>query len=97
MLSSSPAWRDTIQRFQNASEGKKLRDCLVECILMCDNSHHVNVGFTDEYYNDLIRWEPGGGWSPLEPSPTRPLPDDWEINDLNEYVQQETPAPEENT
>lgn len=81
MQNQSPNWQFNMQKLQAATEGKDLRDQLIVCLNMCNESHMYNVGLSD-FESGIIDW---GGIVDCPPGTIPPLPGDW-ILDPHDHI-----------
>lgn len=88
MLSQSPNWIREMQKLNAKSDGKELRDQLVSCLDMCNHSHMVNVGISEEgQIDEIIDW---GGVGDSPPWIAPELPVGWML-DPSDHTYKEVP------
>ena len=67
MVNADWEWQYWMERFKNAVEGEEVKDLLMFCVRLVYASHLENVVHRNEYYAEIIFWDPDNPFTPDPP------------------------------
>lgn len=79
MVNADPVWQYWMELFQNAVEGDDLKERLIFDLYLTKASHDENVVHKNEYYTEIIWWNPE---NPFTPEP----PEGWEWDPTGGWI-----------